>query len=156
MLPPPIIGQTKPSGDGVRELTPEEIYAFVKPRYDVAGETLPNLSTSTFVGVVRNGKVIAALGLQVKLHAEPLIIEPGQASVLPSLITETEKVILSKCGPQWVYLFAPAGKISQLAASCGMQLEPWCVYSRLVVPETPAKPLVDLSLDDIPAEGATQ
>ena len=70
--------------DDIRELTPEEIRKYVEPGYLATGNVLPNPAQSTFVGVIRGGRVVASLGLQVKLHAQPLQIEEGHASVLPA------------------------------------------------------------------------
>lgn len=130
--------------DAVRELTPEEVQSYVRPHYEATGNTLPVDGTCVFMGIIRGGQIVGALGLQVKLHAQPLILEPGHGNALPALVKGAEEYILRKCGPQWVYLFAPAGKLSQLAQSMGMQLEPWCVLSKLVQPKLPPKSPVDL------------
>jgi len=154
LIPPPI---SESLTDDIRELTPEEIAKYVKPGYDATGNTLPDPRYSTFVGVIKAGRVVASIGLQIKLHAQPLQIEDGYANVLPLLIRRTEEIILSRSGPQWVYLFTPAGKLTQLASHFGMQLEPWCVLSKLVAPEIPSKfeavsemkvPQMDLPLSD--------
>lgn len=164
MLPLPVLEASKPSQDDIRILTPEEIQQYVKPGYDATGNPLPNSAESLFVGVIRDGKVVASLGLQIKLHAQPLQIEDGYASVLPSLIATAEKIILERSGPQWVYLFAPAGKLAQIAHHFGMQTEQWVVMSKLVAPEIPPKfnvvvemtvPQMDLPLAPEP-EGTVQ
>jgi len=147
------------SGDAVRELTPEEIESYVRPKYEATGNPLPHPSEYSFIGVIRGGQVVAALGVGVKIHAEPLMIDPGYGSVLPALVSAVEKHILSRCGPQYVYLFAPAGRTAQLAQAMGMQLEPWVVMSKLVMPKTPHKTPVELplpALEEMPAEGGTQ
>lgn len=137
-----------------RVLTAEEIQKFIKPIYDEGGFQLPDPATSVFVGVVEGGEVLAFLGLQVMLHAEPLWIKDGKASYLTSLVHSAERVILERAGPQWVYLFAPAGKIARLAEHLGMRLEPWCVYSKLVLPSTPVKPMTTLVDEDAqPVDG---
>jgi len=136
----------------IRVLTPEEI-ATVEHYFSDAGVNLPSPQESVFVGIVKDGKVMGFIVIQIRLHAEPLVLEPSQAFLLPALIRKAESVILERCGPQLVYLFAPAGKISQLAASFGMQMEPWVVMSKFVVPDG-GKPPVDL--DATKVEGLTQ
>jgi len=142
MLPPPIT-PTQPEGDCERELTPEEIQQYVKPGYDATNNPLPDPAISTFVGVIRGGRVVASIGLQLKLHAQPLQIEDGHANVLPALVKAAERIILQRTGPQWVYLFSPAGRLAQIASAMGMQLEPWCVMSKLVTYPEPSRMVVD-------------
>lgn len=122
----------------IREMTPEEVLE-LKPIFEQRGGALPDPSISSFIGVFKRGTRVAFLCLQLKLHAQPLMIEEGHSEVFKPLISEVEKFILKKCGPQWVYTFTPAGKLTQLAQAMGMQLEPWCVMSKLVVPEAPPK-----------------
>lgn len=135
-LPPPTVNE-----DSVRVLTPEEILSYVKPHYDATGNPLPDPAISTFVGVIRSGKVVAALGLQLKLHAQPLMVDEGQAAVLPALIHGAEQHILRQCGPQWTYLFVPDGRLAELAEAFEMTREPWVVMSKLVMPAAPPKPV---------------
>lgn len=127
-----------------RELTTEEI-ASLRPVFLEAKAEMPDPAVSTFVGAVEDGKVIGFLVLQAKLHAEPMWIEPGRSEIFKPLVAATEEVILRKTGPQWVYLFSPAGRVSQLAQSMGMQLEPWCVMTKLVQPPAPSRPVLDLN-----------
>jgi hypothetical protein len=142
MLPPPNI-TVQPEENCERELTAEEIQRYVKPGYDATNNPLPDPSISTFVGVFRGGKVVASIGLQLKLHAQPLQIEEGHAGVLPVLVAAAERIILQRTGPQWVYLFAPAGRLSQMASALGLQLEPWVVMSKLVTYPEPSRVVVD-------------
>ncbi len=142
MLPPPIT-PTQPEGDCERELTPEEIQQYVKPGYDATNNPLPDPAISTFVGVIRGGRVVASIGLQLKLHAQPLQIEDGHANVLPALVEAAERIILQRAGPQWIYLFSPAGRLAQIAQHMGMGLEPWCVMSKLVTYPEPSRVVVD-------------
>ena len=142
MLPLPTT-PTQPEGDCERELTPEEIQQYVKPGYDATNNPLPDPAISTFVGVFRGGKVVASIGLQLKLHAQPLQIEDGHASVLPMLVKAAERIILQRTGPQWIYLFTPAGRLAQIASSMGLQLEPWVVMSKLVNYPEPSRVVVD-------------
>lgn len=140
--PPPIVSK----GRQYRELTAEEIKS-VEPIFAATNNPLPDPNNSTFVGVVENGKVLAFQVLQIKLHAQPTWIEDGHPEIFIPLIHATERIILEKVGPQWVYLFASAGKHSQLAQSMGMQLEPWVVLSKLVAPELPQQGPVELVLE---------
>lgn len=139
-----------------RLLTPEEVLEFVKPIYDKGGYPLPNPASCVFVGIIRGGKVKAFLGLQVMLHAEPLWIEDGEASLLTGLVEKAEEIILERTGPQWVYLFAPPGKVARIAERLGMQMEPLCVYSKLVMPPSPPKPLSSLDTREEEYEGIVQ
>lgn len=131
------------SRDGYRELTTSEIKS-VESVFTDTGNPLPDPAISTFIGCVKDGKVVGFLVLQVKLHAEPMWIEEGHSDVFTGIVRAAEKTIIGRAGPQWVYLFAPAGRVSQLAQHMGMQLEPWCVLSKLVQPDVPNKPMVEL------------
>jgi hypothetical protein len=138
----------KPPGTReIRELTPEEV-ASVAHIFTEHGTVVPDLSTATFVGAVQDGKVLGFLVLQAKLHAEPLWIEPGHSHLFTSIAREAERTILKKCGPQWVYLFSPAGRTAQMATAMGMAMEPFVVMSKLVMPEAPGRPLVLMQSDE--------
>lgn len=141
MLPPP--STTQPTIDCERELTQEEIQQYVKPGYDATNNPLPDPAVSTFVGVFRGGRMVASIGLQLKLHAQPLQIEDGHANVLPALVRAAEDIILKRAGCQWIYLFSPPGRLAQIASAMGMQLEPWVVMSKLVTPPEPSRVIVD-------------
>jgi len=139
-----------------RSLRPEEIEPICGPDYAASGNPLPDPRYSTFLGAFNtDGSCVAYLCLQIKLHAQPLVIRDGWARVLPGLVAAAEAHILSTAGPQWVYLFAPAGKLSALAQSLGMQMEPWVVLSKLVQPPIPEKfldeiqPIQPLSTESI-------
>ncbi len=136
-----------------RALTPDEIQANVLPDYTASGNPLPDPSISTFIGALQDNKVIAYLCLQVKLHAQPLVIRDGHAGVLKSLVAAAEAHILSSIGPTWVYLFTPAGKLAQMAQTMGMQMEPWVVMSKLVQPEPPARPVFEVITHEPPEPG---
>lgn len=148
-IPPPTpntepTASNTPPADGVRVLTQEEIQT-VAHIFTQAGASLPDPAMSVFIGSVVGGEVVAFLVLQVRLHAEPMWIKDGHSTVFSSLVTAAERHILKTTGPQWVYLFAPAGRVQQLAHVAGMQMEPWVVMSKLVVPPpVSATPLVDL------------
>ena len=141
----------------IRELTSEEI-STVEAVFTERGHSLPHPAQSTFVGAVQNGKVLGFLVLQVKLHAEPMWIADGHSDLFMSIAHEAEKIVLSRVGPCWVYLFSPAGKIAQLAQSMGMQMEPYVIMSKLVTPEAPPKPVVslDLPLEEVSVDGGVQ
>lgn len=129
--------------DEIRVMTPEEVAA-EESVFAAQGASLPDTRYATFIGVFRGGKRVAFLVLQIKLHAEPLLIEEGHSAVLGPLVSFAERYILEKCGPQWVYLFAPAGRTAQLAQAMGMQLEPYVILSKLVQAETPSKGVTEL------------
>ncbi len=153
MLPLP----TKPLEDDTRVMTPEEVAA-QRPIFEAANANIPDPATSVFIGAFRGGKCVAFLVLQIKLHAEPMYIEEGHAAVMAPLVHAAERYILEKVGPQWVYLFAPAGRVSQMAQSMGMQLEPWVVLSKLVTPPVPDKGVTEFNPIDWPVtdESAVQ
>jgi hypothetical protein len=160
LLPKPIIVRpdSEPAPTEIRELTAEEVDGYVRPEFESRGYPLPNPAMSTHVGIVDNGKVVGFLTLQVKLHAQPVSIDQAHRHMFAALCSKAEEVILQKIGPQWVYLFAPAGHMSQLAQSMGMQLEPWCVLSKFVQHETPESKLdpVKWEAPDVPVEGIIQ
>lgn len=145
MLPPP----SSPTNElEVRVLTPAEIKS-VESVFADAGATLPDPQTSLFVGAVMDGEVQGFIVLQLKLHAEPMWIKNGKSELFLKLVAKAEETILAKSGPQWVYTFTPAGRISQLAQSMGMQLEPWCIYSKLVTPKIPSKSVGVLEIPEL-------
>jgi hypothetical protein len=155
-LPPP--NMKVPGTDEIRIMTPEEI-ALEEPIFAATGNPLPHPSSSVFFGVFRGGKRVAFVVLQTRVHVEPLYIEEGHSAVLPSLLKYVEEYILRQAGPMWVYAFTPAGRITQLARSFGMQMEPWVVMSKLVMPTVPAKGVADLSVEPVyesPPEEAVQ
>ena len=114
-------------------LTADELALYVRPDYDATGNPLPDPRYSVFLGVVRDGEVLAYICLQLKLHAQPLVIKPGHAAMLPRLVAAAEDHILQTTGPQWVYLFAEDSLV-KMATAMGMQLEPWHVLSKFVGP----------------------
>jgi hypothetical protein len=153
MLPLPTVNEPPKDGLEIRELTPEEIKS-QEYRFKERGCELPDPRTSNFVGVIRNGKIVGFGVVQLLLHAEPFVLDDGESAQFVPLVREVEKLILKKCGPMWVYLFAPAGRITQLAQTMGMQLEPWCVLSKLIQPNMPAKfKPIEMDLEDMPVAG---
>lgn len=148
MLPPP--GGRATGEPTVRELSPEERES-VRSVFAAQGVEMPDPATSTFVGAVgADGAVLGFLVLQLRLHAEPMWIAPDHSDLFLPLAHAAEQVILQRCGPQWVYLFAPAGRVATLAQSMGMALEPWVVMSKLVQPELPSRSAVELTPLEIP------
>lgn len=143
----PIPVPQKPGAREIRVLTPEEI-STISHIFTEHGTVVPDPSVATFVGAVQDGKVLGFLVLQAKLHAEPMYLEPGQSHLFTSIVRAAEGVILKNLGPQWVYLFSPAGRVSQMAATMGMQPEPFVVMSKLVMPEAPGRPLILMRGDD--------
>jgi hypothetical protein len=140
----------------IRELTLDE-RDLIKPVFQVQNTEMPDPRYSTILGVIRKGKIVGFGVLQLKLHAEPVYLEDGESGQFIPLVSAMEKTALQKCGPCWVYLFAPAGRVTKLAQTMGLQLEPWCVLSKLVTPEAPPRsdPFTE-KLEDMPVEGATQ
>ena len=147
MLPPPV---PPTEGDSVddspllpsvseavnsvpRLLTAEEV-ATLAPIFAERGATLPAPEHSYFVGTVDDeGAVTSFLVVQLRVHAEPLWIKPGNERVFRSLVTVAEQTIAERIqGAVEVYLFAPAGKVARMAEVAGMQMEPWVVYSKRV------------------------
>ena len=153
MLPPPVLSnplkRAEPAKAEIeyRELTPTEI-ATVEHVFMAAGAVLPDPRFSTFVGAVQGDKVLGFIVLQLRLHAEPMWIEGGHSDLFQPIIKQAEATVLARSGPQWVYLFTPAGRTTQLAASMGCKLEPWCVMSKLVTHEVPNQPLLDFGIDE--------
>jgi hypothetical protein len=145
-LPP-----TDPESEQFRVLTPEEVES-LRPIFEANSAELPDMSVSTFVGCVKDGEIIGFIVLQIKLHAEPMWIKDGQSQIFSRLVNTAENVIITQCGPQWVYLFCPAGRVSQLASAAGMQAEPWVVFSKLVTHVSPAKPIIEFPISP-PEEG---
>lgn len=134
-LPPPIEPAT-PHELEVRILTTEEIQT-LEPVFTEQGVELPNPSTSFIMGAVCDGKVVGFLVTQLRIHSEPMHIEPGFEHVLSRLIHQTEGVIAQRVGTVDVFLFAPAGRVARLAQMAGMRTEPWVVMSKRVVGMAP-------------------
>lgn len=153
-----------PVGPEIRELTSEEIQSLAAD-FDPYG--LPDPKTSTAIGIVDGGKIVAYQFLQLKLHVQPTKITEGYSHMFSALCRKSEEIILQKCGPTWVYLFCTPGRMAALAETRGMAVEPWVVMSKAVVPPAPGRPLVEFpladempivpeDLTDMPAEGGTQ
>jgi len=135
---PPEPPDPSPSGLQFRDLTPEEI-ATLEPEFKARGGLLPDPATSRIIGGVEDGKVVAFLVLQLKLHAQPVWLAPGRSELFTRLVHTAEETILRTAGPQWVYLFAPGGRLNELAESMGMSPEPWTVMSKLVTVSIPER-----------------
>lgn len=150
MLPPP---PRAPSGDlSVRELTPQEV-ATLSPVFKQAGADMPDPAVSTFVGAVKDGAVLGFLVLQLKLHCEPMYVTEGHSDLFLPIVKAAERLILQRTGVQYAYLFAPAGRVSRLAQTMGFSVEPWVVMSKLIAPDMPSKPVVELA---VPVNGASE
>jgi len=126
----------------IRELTPEEIQT-LEHHFTERGVSLPDPTTSTFVGAVRDGRVVAFQCLQLRLHVDPMVISSGHSHLFRALCRATEELILRKCGPQVVYIFVEPGRVRELAEAMGMTEEPWRVMSRVIKPPEP-QPLIGL------------
>lgn len=126
--------QTEPTTT-FRLLEPSEVQTLA-PTFEANGVSLPNLNTSAVVGALRDGKVVGFLVLQLCLHAEPMWIEPGHSTVFPGLVQVAEQTVLERVGACNVFLFAPAGRVAQMAQAVGMRVEPWVVLSKFVGGDT--------------------
>lgn len=117
----------------VRLLTPEEV-ASLAPIFAEAGGQMPAPEHSFVLGsVTPEGKVVAFLVVQLRVHAEPMWVEKGYERMFSSLVHTAEQTIAERVpGGCDVFLFAPAGKVSMLASRAGMRLEPWTVWSKHV------------------------
>lgn len=123
-----------------RVLTPEEIER-VKPIFDERKVAMPQ--GGIFIGAIENGRVIGFLVLQLKLHAEPMWIAPGKSQIFPSLVATAENYILQNSGPAYVYLFAPEGRVSEMAEAMGMTHNSEQIWYKLLG-NIPPRPFVDL------------
>jgi hypothetical protein len=129
-----------------RPLTTEEI-ASLRPIFEAQGVGLPS---GIYMGAVEGSRVIGFLVLQLKLHSEPMWIEPGRSQIFHALVGAAENYILANSGPTWVYLFAPEGRVSELAEAMGMTRNDEQIYYKLIERPTPPRPFVDLQ--PIPVE----
>jgi hypothetical protein len=129
--------QSSPSeGVSTRLLTPSEISSLEPIFKEHGAQDLPDPATSFVVGSVdANGKVVAFLVMQLKVHAQPMWIQPGHEALFRSLVNIAEKTISERVNGCWIYLFAEAGRHSKLASHVGMKLEPWNVYSKFIKAE---------------------
>lgn len=132
----------------VRLLTPEEV-ASLQPIFAREGGELPPPEHSFILGsTAPDGHVVAFLVVQLRVHAEPVWVEKGHESVVMSLVHAAEQTIAEKVpGGCDVFLFAPAGRVSTLAAKAGMRLEPWAVWSKHV---EGAIPITDEEMERFP------
>jgi hypothetical protein len=143
LLPPPTFAFSEsenPSARPVREvrLLSEAEIATLAPVFEESGAVLPDPVSSFIVGSVdATGHVCGFLVIQAAIHAEPMYLEPGASDQFLGLVHRAEKEIATRLGGGNVFLFAPVGKISSLASSCGMNKEPWVVYSKNVAPPAP-------------------
>lgn len=126
------IGQDEKQSDiDVRVLTPEEVES-LRPLFEQQQAIFPNPSSSFAVGAVdAKGNIVAFLFFQLQVHAEPMKIDHPHEALFSRLIKVGEKTLVERCGPTLVYAFTPAGKVTQLAAAAGMQMEPWVVMSKI-------------------------
>src|SRR5689334_14464163 len=112
-----------------RRLTEDEIHQEVWPDFRASGNPLPDPRYSVFVGLFES-ELLAYLCLQLKLHAQPLVIRDGQSHLFPRLVHEAENYIAQTVGESWIYLFTPEGKLTQMGEAMGLTLEPWNVLSK--------------------------
>ncbi len=138
MIEPLVTEHPVPSGIQYRLLTPDEILT-LKPIFDSQGATLP---AGHYIGAIEGHRIIGFIVLQLKLHAEPMWLE--RPEIFKSLVSATEQYILQQNGPTWVFLFAPEGRVADLAEASGMTKETQPIFYKLVTPSVPAKPFADL------------
>ncbi len=143
LLPPPdgSVGDTAYSDTPKKEvkvemrvLTPSEVIE-LQPVFEKAGAVTPDPSVSFVVGILEDGKVTDSfLVVQTTLHAEPLHLLPKHRPYLRAMAHFAENEIVSRCGIQNVFLFAPPGDVESLAQAFGFKTEPWAVLSKTVGP----------------------
>jgi len=140
-------------GPEIRELTLDEIQTLA-PDFEPYG--LPDPRTSMAVGIVRDGRVLGYQFTKLMVHVQPTKLDDSLAHLFSALCRKTEEVILQKSGPTWVYVFAKPGRMAALCESRGMEVEPWVVMSKLVKPELPTRPVMEMipipAAADIPVE----
>lgn len=117
----------------VRILTPAEISTLASI-FEQNNAPFPNPDLSFFVGsVAPDGHVSGFLVIQQAIHAEPMWVEPGNSTAFSRIVARAEEEISARAtGFVDVFLHAPAGRISQLAAAAGMRVEPWVVMSKRI------------------------
>lgn len=122
----------------VRELTVEEC-KLLEPIFHAQGVELPDPATSTIIGAIdQDGKVTENFIVgQLRLHTEPLVLQPGCEHLFRPLARALYDKIATSVGTVDVYLFAPDGKVAQMAEVMGMDKEPWAVYSTRVYGNAP-------------------
>lgn len=140
-----------PSPAEVRVLTEAEVES-LRPIFEANGATIPHPQNCFIVGAIENGEVVAFLTVQVCVHAEPMWIAKGHEGLFSRIVSETEKTIVDRGGIVDVYLFAPAGRVAQLAQLSGMRVEPWVVLSKRVGIGTDGMPIrpVELAEEEKP------
>jgi|ERR1041385_162383 hypothetical protein len=117
----------------VRQLTVTEINNFVRPEFESRGNALPDLSQAAFFGVMRDGRLTGSfITLQLRLHADPVLLVEGDEAMLGSLVSAVKQHIVNTVGVADVYVFTPPGNTERLAQLFGMQAEPWTVFSKRV------------------------
>ncbi len=140
MLPPPTAepeAAEAPEVQGVppRLLTPEEVES-VAPIFAAKGVPLPAPEHSYFLGTVDSlGNVTSFIVVQLRVHAEPMWIAPGNERIFRHLVRASEEMIATKTAlgtSTEVFVFAPAGKVSRMAEVAGLRAEPWVVYSKTI------------------------
>ena len=153
LLPPPdsAVEETPTSPRAELRLLTEVERALLKPDFDEAGVEMPDPRTSQILGAIRNGEIVGFQVLQLMLHADPMKIKPGHEDCYLPLIHAAEKLIAERCAPCDVFVFAPPGKITELARHSGMTAEPWTVFSKRILPRA-----VDIrALDEMVVEAPT-
>lgn len=133
----------------IRELTIEECKQ-LEPIFHAQGVELPDPATSTIIGAIDEmGKVTENFIVgQLRLHTEPLVLQPGCEHLFRPLAKALYDKIATSVGTVDVYLFAPDGKVAQMAEVMGMDREPWAVYSTRVYGNAPVGMSAPSQLED--------
>src|SRR5882724_2554941 len=99
----------------IRLLTADEISTLL-PVFEQEAADLPDPATSFIIGAAdpTDGHIAAFLVTQLRVHAEPMWIEPGPENLFRRLVRATERTITERAGLCDVFLFAPAGKVSRM------------------------------------------
>lgn len=141
-----------------RVLTAEEVET-LRPFFEERGATLPSPDIAFFVGCVEDGKIVAWQCVQGVCHVDPLYIEPGHQAKFSTLVHTAEAEIKRRIKePCVAFLFAPPGRVEELAEAMGLRREPWVVMSKTIEPAGPGAPAIELlepvssESEDRPAE----
>jgi len=117
----------------VRPLTMEEIDRIVAPEFAARGNQLPDPAQSIFFGVVRDGHPTGSfITLQLRLHADPVLLVEGDQAALGMLVQAVKQHVVQHLEVADVYVFTPPGNTQELARLFDMQPEPWTVFAKRV------------------------
>jgi hypothetical protein len=156
-LSPPDPPQPSPSSVPIiefRELAPDEIRS-IEPVFRANNRTLPDPRTSKIIGAIQGSSVLAFVTLETYVHSGTWI-GPGHSQLFPRLASAAGQALLSAAGPQWVYVITSNDRVAELARAIGFLPEPGRVLVKLVAPEIPGKPTLDLLSEAPKVNGQVQ